>query len=94
MGNDGAVATAIEARCQDVYAANWDLASEDKTELGAAILDFAKREIDAVIEDLLRWLAEGRSSTASRRSSPCSRGRICRDGSRGLGSRSSRISGK
>jgi hypothetical protein len=59
MGNDGAVATAIEARCQDVYAANWDLASEDKTPLGATILDFAKREIDAVIEDLLRWLAEG-----------------------------------
>lgn len=59
MGNDGAVGTALEARCQDVYSANWELATEDKSEQGATILEWVKGEIEPWIEDLLRWLAEG-----------------------------------
>ena len=41
MSNDGAIATALQARCQEVYAANWQLGSEDESERGAEILTLA-----------------------------------------------------
>jgi hypothetical protein len=59
MGNDGAIATALSARCQEVYAANWQLASEDESDRGTEILDYVQSEIDEHIEELLRWLTAG-----------------------------------
>jgi hypothetical protein len=59
MGNDGAIATALQARSQEVYAANWQLRSEDDSDKGTEILDFVQTELDDHIEELLRWLTVG-----------------------------------
>lgn len=56
MGNDDAVATAIDGRCQDIYAANWQLQTEDKSTRGTEILEFCEDNIYRVIDDLLRLL--------------------------------------
>jgi hypothetical protein len=58
-GSDHAVNSAIDARRQEINAANWVLATEDKSDLGTQILEFVEDNVYPVLDDLLRWLGEG-----------------------------------
>jgi hypothetical protein len=57
--SDDAVHTAIDARRQEINAANWVLASEDDSDLGTQILDFCEDNIYPHLDDLLRLLGGG-----------------------------------
>ena len=57
--SDDAVQTAVEARRQEINAANWMLASEDETPLGIEILEFCEDNIYPLLDDLLRILGGG-----------------------------------
>lgn len=59
MGNDDAVHTAIDARRQEINAANWQLSTEDETPLGTEILEFVEDNVYPLLDDLLRWLGGG-----------------------------------
>jgi hypothetical protein len=57
--SDDAVATAIDARRQEINAANWMLSTEDKTPGGTEILEFCEDNIYPLIDAALRWLGGG-----------------------------------
>lgn len=60
MGNsDDAVRNGIDSRRQEMNAANWTLASEDKTPRGQEILEFVEDNLYPHLDDLIRWLAGG-----------------------------------
>jgi hypothetical protein len=56
---DDAVRTAIDARRQEINAANWVLGTEDESDLGIQILEFCEDNIYPRIDELLRWLGGG-----------------------------------
>jgi hypothetical protein len=57
--SDHAVHAAIDARRQEINAANWVLASEDKTPLGVEILEFVEDNIYPQLDAILRLLGGG-----------------------------------
>jgi hypothetical protein len=57
--SDSAVAGAIDARRQEINAANWVLATEDKSDLGTQILEFVEDNLYPVLDDIIRWVAGG-----------------------------------
>jgi hypothetical protein len=60
MGSsDDAVRAAIDARRQEINAANWTLSSEDKTPAGVEVLEFVEDNLYPYLDDLLRWLGGG-----------------------------------
>jgi hypothetical protein len=59
MGNDDAVHTAIDARRQEINAANWQLSTEDTSTLGREILEFVEDNLYPMLDDMLRWLGGG-----------------------------------
>jgi hypothetical protein len=60
MGHsDDAVHTAIDARRQEINAANWTLSTEDKGARGTEILEFVEDNIYPYLDDILRWLGGG-----------------------------------
>lgn len=56
---DDAVHTAIDARRQEICAANWQLATEDMTPAGTEILEFVEDNLYPVLDDMLRLLGGG-----------------------------------
>jgi hypothetical protein len=56
---DDAVHCGISARRQEICAANWKLATEDKGARAIEILEFVEDNIYPLIDDLLRWLGGG-----------------------------------
>lgn len=59
MGNDDAVHTGIDARRQEICAANWSLTTEDKSDLGTQILEYTEDTIYPFLDDILRLLGGG-----------------------------------
>jgi hypothetical protein len=59
MGNDDAVQTGILARRQEICAANWQLSTEDTSDLGREILEFVEDNIYPVLDRILRLLGGG-----------------------------------
>jgi hypothetical protein len=59
MGNDDAVHTGVDARRQEICAANWSLTTEDKSDLGNQILEYAEDTIYPFLDDILRLLGGG-----------------------------------
>ena len=57
--SDSAVNTAIDARRQEINAANWVLVSEDKSDVGVQVLEFVEDNLYPSLDDLLRWLGGG-----------------------------------
>ncbi|HVX39602.1 MAG TPA: DUF935 family protein [Gemmatimonadaceae bacterium] len=57
--SDDAVHTAIDSRRQMINAANWTLASEDKTPRGQEILQFVEDNLYPHLDNLIRWLGGG-----------------------------------
>jgi hypothetical protein len=57
--SDSAVAGAIDARRQEINAANWVLTTEDKSDLGTQILEFVEDNLYPVLDDIIRWVAGG-----------------------------------
>jgi hypothetical protein len=59
MGNDDAVQTGILARRQEICAANWQLSTEDTSDLGREILEFTEDNLYPFLDDILRLLGGG-----------------------------------
>jgi hypothetical protein len=57
--SDDAIHTAIDSRRQQINAANWTLATEDKTPRGQEILGFIEDNLYPHIDNLIRWLGGG-----------------------------------
>lgn len=57
--SDDAVQTAVEARRQEINAANWLLSSDDESDLGVQILEFCEDNIYPLLDDILRILGGG-----------------------------------
>jgi hypothetical protein len=57
--SDDAVATAIDARRQEINAANWLLSTDDKAAQANEILQFCEDNIYPLLDNLLRWLGGG-----------------------------------
>jgi hypothetical protein len=59
MGNDDAVQTGILARRQEICAANWQLSTEDSSDLGREILEFTEDNVYPFLDKILRLLGGG-----------------------------------
>lgn len=59
MGNDQAVATAIDSRRQEINAANWALSTASEAPNAQEILEFVEDNLYPVLDDLIRWLGGG-----------------------------------
>jgi hypothetical protein len=72
--SDDAVHGAIDARRQEINAANWVLSTEDKTRPRHEILEFVEDNLYPVLDDLLRWLGGGALQYGFGASSRCTPG--------------------
>jgi hypothetical protein len=59
MGNDDAVHTGIDARRQEICAANWSLSTESTDTNATEILEFCEDAIYPFLDDILRLLGGG-----------------------------------
>lgn len=59
MGNDDAIAKALQARVQEINAANWTLTTKDESDDGQRRLRFAEDNLYPFLEQLLRHLGGG-----------------------------------
>jgi hypothetical protein len=59
MGNDDAVHTGVDARRQEICAANWSLTTEDKSTSATQILEYCEDTVYPFLDDILRLLGGG-----------------------------------
>jgi hypothetical protein len=74
MGNDDAVHTGIDARRQEICAANWSLTTEDKSDIGTRSSSTAKTRSIRSSTTSCGCSAAARCSMGSARSSRCCSG--------------------